>query len=228
METKVDGETYIKILKKNEQEQNIENTKVEDVKVKDSNKEKEACSEKTAKNNSEKRKHNESVEKKNKNKEAKHVKDKEAKNKHIKTNGKEDKNKTYKKNKRNEKNKQNKKNKKGHKKHNVRAKVEANKGAGSHPAVGEYSKIYSGVTTAYLAKGRTARMGPARRGVVAADPRVFPYGTKLYVEGYGHCVVGDKCGAACKGSVLVDVCLNSNAECSRWGRRKTNIYVLNK
>ncbi len=95
------------------------------------------------------------------------------------------------------------------------------------PIPKEYSKVYHGTATAYVAKGRTARMGPARVGVVAANPKVFPYGTKLYVEKYGHCVVGDKCGAACRGSsVIVDVCFKTEKECRAWGRRKVNVYVI--
>ena len=87
-------------------------------------------------------------------------------------------------------------------------------------------KVLCGYSTAYVAKGRTSRMGPARVGVVAVNPKVIPYGTKLFIEGYGNCVAGDLCGAACKGKVLVDVCLKTNAECKAWGRKKVKVYIL--
>ncbi len=87
-------------------------------------------------------------------------------------------------------------------------------------------KVLKGVATAYLAKGNTARMGPARPGVVAADPKVLPYGTRVYITGYGPAVVGDKCGAACRGTVLVDVCLKTSAQCRAWGRKPVTVYVL--
>ena len=35
--------------------------------------------------------------------------------------------------------------------------------------------------TAYCLKGRTASGGGVRRGIVAADPRVLPLGTKIYI-----------------------------------------------
>ena len=47
----------------------------------------------------------------------------------------------------------------------------------------------------------TATGTQARRGVVAVDPRVFPYGTKFYIPGYGVGVAED-CGGAIKGNKL--------------------------
>ena len=87
-------------------------------------------------------------------------------------------------------------------------------------------KFFVGYSTAYLARGKTSRMGPARFGVVAVDPKLIPYRTKLFIEGYGHCVAGDLCGAACKGKVLVDVCFKTAAQCRAWGRRKVKVYIL--
>ncbi len=87
-------------------------------------------------------------------------------------------------------------------------------------------KKLNGQATAYAARGRTARMGNARRGIVAANPKVLAYNTKVYIPGYGFAVVGDYCGAACKGKVLVDVCLGSIAECRAWGRKNVTVYVL--
>lgn len=87
-------------------------------------------------------------------------------------------------------------------------------------------KKISGRATAYAARGRTARMGNARRGIVAANPKVLPYNTKVYIPGYGFAVVGDYCGAACKGKVLVDVCLDSIGECRAWGNKGVTVYIL--
>lgn len=92
--------------------------------------------------------------------------------------------------------------------------------------VGKVVKVLQGIATAYVAKGRTARMGPARYGVVAVNPKVIPYGSWLYIPGYGECRAGDLCGAACKGKVLVDLCFNTEAECRAFGRRKVTVYIL--
>ena len=88
----------------------------------------------------------------------------------------------------------------------------------------KYKKVLSGVATAYPAKGRTARMGPARPGIVAVDPKVIPLGTRLFIPGYGHCVAGDICGAARKGKVLIDLCMPTEAACRQFGRRRVPVY----
>lgn len=87
-------------------------------------------------------------------------------------------------------------------------------------------RVLCGYSTAYVAKGRTARLGPAKFGVVAVNPKVIPYGTKLFIEGYGTCVAGDMCGAACRGKVLVDVCFKTKEQCRAWGKRKVKIHIL--
>lgn len=53
---------------------------------------------------------------------------------------------------------------------------------------------------------------------------MIPYGTKLYIEGYGVAVAND-CGGAVKGNVI-DLYMNSTSECIQWGRRYKKVYVL--
>lgn len=77
--------------------------------------------------------------------------------------------------------------------------------------------------------GRTATGTLARRNVngfssIAVDPRVIPYGTKLYVEGYGYAIAEDT-GGAIKGNTI-DVYFNSAEDCSNWGVRYINVYIL--
>lgn len=74
------------------------------------------------------------------------------------------------------------------------------------------------------ATGRTACGLRAGYGVVAVDPRVVPLGTKLYVEGYGYAVAGDK-GSAIKGA-RIDLGFNTNREAMLFGRKKVNVHVL--
>ncbi|MBR1779671.1 MAG: G5 domain-containing protein [Clostridia bacterium] len=89
-----------------------------------------------------------------------------------------------------------------------------------------YVKTITGVTTAYCDKGRTSTGRKAQSGVVAVDPRVIPYGTKLFIPGYGYAVAGDTGGAMRSGKVLIDVWFSSNAECNAWGRRTKTVYIL--
>jgi 3D (Asp-Asp-Asp) domain-containing protein len=64
----------------------------------------------------------------------------------------------------------------------------------------------------------------ARYGMVAVDPRVIKLGTILYVEGYGMALAADT-GGAIKGN-RIDLCMATNAECIRFGRRKVTVHIL--
>ena len=72
--------------------------------------------------------------------------------------------------------------------------------------------------------GLTATGIPARRGVVAVDPRVIPLGTKLYIEGYGQALAADV-GGAIKGNI-VDLCFDTHEEAIRFGRRQVKVYIV--
>lgn len=83
--------------------------------------------------------------------------------------------------------------------------------------------------TAYCLKGRTASGGGVRRGIVAADPRVLPLGTKIYMDAgpySGTYVVADT-GGAVKGRIL-DVWVPNVAEARKFGRRKVTVRVLGR
>jgi 3D (Asp-Asp-Asp) domain-containing protein len=74
--------------------------------------------------------------------------------------------------------------------------------------------------------GVTATGLPARRGVVAVDPRVIPLGSVVYVEDYGVAVAADT-GGAIRGN-RVDLCFDTPREAYRWGRRTVRVYILRK
>ena len=59
--------------------------------------------------------------------------------------------------------------------------------------------------------------------LLLVNPRVIPYGTKLYIPGYGEAIAGDTGG----GSFLVDLWFPSKAECNAWGRKYMTVYILN-
>ncbi len=78
--------------------------------------------------------------------------------------------------------------------------------------------------TAYCLKGRTASGSGVRRGIVAADPRVLPLGTRISLNAgayTGSYVVADT-GGAIKGRKL-DIWVSSCSEARRFGRR--NVLV---
>ncbi|MDK2856655.1 MAG: hypothetical protein PWQ86_1868 [Bacillota bacterium] len=92
----------------------------------------------------------------------------------------------------------------------------------------QYVRVLEMVATAYCSQDQggdfTALGLPARRGIVAVDPRVIPLGTKLYVDGYGPAVAGDT-GSAIKG-LRIDLFVDSHREAVNFGRRRVKVYVL--
>ena len=88
-----------------------------------------------------------------------------------------------------------------------------------------YSKMIICEASAYYEPGGyTASGARARYGIIATDPRYIPMGTRMYIPGYGICVAGDT-GGAIKGNVI-DLHMNSHAECYAWGRRDVEVYIL--
>ncbi|MCL2497825.1 MAG: G5 domain-containing protein, partial [Symbiobacteriaceae bacterium] len=81
-----------------------------------------------------------------------------------------------------------------------------------HPGDRGYGITYSGM--------------PQGRGVVGADLSIFPIGTKLYVEGYGYCVVGDT-GGALIGRMRIDLGFATHQEAVDWALKvRTPVYLL--
>lgn len=85
----------------------------------------------------------------------------------------------------------------------------------------------SAISCGYWAKFHRTYTGMTpRRGIVAVDPRVIPFHTKLYIEGYGYGVAED-IGGAIKGN-HIDVFIPSLREARKWGRKKVRVYILPK
>jgi 3D (Asp-Asp-Asp) domain-containing protein len=87
---------------------------------------------------------------------------------------------------------------------------------GKRPGHPQYGITYSGVKV--------------RRGLVstiAADPKVFPIGTVLFIPGYGYGVVADT-GSAIKGR-KIDLYFETKKQVfKQWGKRKVVVHVLRK
>lgn len=100
-----------------------------------------------------------------------------------------------------------------------------------------YTKKITGTATAYTTDrgdsgAWTATGRRAQVGVVAVDPRVIPYGTKLWIVSadgkyvYGYAIAGDTGSAVRSGKVLVDLYYDTYGECTAFGRRQMNVYVI--
>lgn len=89
-----------------------------------------------------------------------------------------------------------------------------------------YGETFIGECTAYyFGNSATGAIGQrCHYGTCAVDPKVIPYGTKLYVEGYGTAIAND-CGGAVKGHII-DLYMRSTKECFQWGRRNRKVYIL--
>lgn len=64
----------------------------------------------------------------------------------------------------------------------------------------------------------------SENGTIAADTRYYPFGTKMYVKGYGWGVVEDR-GGAIKGPDRIDLYFDSHNDALHWGRRKVQVEI---
>ena len=98
-----------------------------------------------------------------------------------------------------------------------------------------YKSVITGASaTGYSAKpgAGTASGRKAVVGTVAVDPKVIPYGTKLYIASadgsfvYGYAIAADTGTALVQRVVDVDLFYATYAESCLNGRRAVNIYIL--
>ncbi len=82
--------------------------------------------------------------------------------------------------------------------------------------------------TAYTWTGNPTATGVYPRiGTIAADPKRFPYGTKVYVPGYGYGCIEDTGAFRDASYTQFDLYMDSEAECVIWGRKRNyKIYIL--
>lgn len=72
--------------------------------------------------------------------------------------------------------------------------------------------------------GITANGNAMRRGLVAVDTRVIPFGTRLYIEGYGYAIADDT-GGAIRGN-KIDLAMDTLEEAFQFGRRSVTVHIL--
>ena len=100
-----------------------------------------------------------------------------------------------------------------------------------------YVETVSCMVTAYTHTGHHTATGTWPRstrtyenpGTCAVVPDTFPYGSLLYVTGYGYCIAEDTGGFRHNSDRWnqIDVFMNTAPECSTWGRRRdVTVYVI--
>lgn len=99
-----------------------------------------------------------------------------------------------------------------------------------------YAELITGKASAYCpdCDGNTTATGVAAKpGYIAVNPKQIPYGTKMYIVSrdgkyvYGYAIAADTGGFAYNGSGrIVDLRMNNERQCSTFGVRSVNIYIL--
>ncbi|MCK5861138.1 MAG: 3D domain-containing protein [Candidatus Hydrogenedentes bacterium] len=72
--------------------------------------------------------------------------------------------------------------------------------------------------------GITASGTKAKPGTIAADTNHYPFGTVMYVPGYGYGRVEDR-GGSIKGPDIIDLFFKSRKEALEWGRKRVRVRV---
>nr|WP_317332774.1 G5 domain-containing protein [uncultured Romboutsia sp.] len=91
---------------------------------------------------------------------------------------------------------------------------------------GSNSRQMSVVATAYATGSITSTGTKPKWGTIAVDPKVIPYGTKIYIPKFDMTFTAEDCGGAIKGN-KIDIFMGSETEAYRWGRRTIDIHILN-
>lgn len=64
-----------------------------------------------------------------------------------------------------------------------------------------------------------------QKGTIAADTKYYPFGTEMYVPGWGWGIVEDR-GGAIKGPDRIDIYYRSHGRALEWGRKKVEVTTL--
>ena len=102
-------------------------------------------------------------------------------------------------------------------------------GGGLVQARPQRNAVFKVDVTAYCLVGETASGAYARRGIVAADPRVLPLGSRIRVQGLGRGLDGtyevEDTGREIKGREL-DIFMRDCGQAKAFGRRPARVRVL--
>lgn len=97
-----------------------------------------------------------------------------------------------------------------------------------------YKKHVTVQATAYTYTGHNCATGVAPKpGYIAVNPRIIPYGTKMYIKSsdgkyvYGYAIAADTGGFIKSRPTNVDLFFPTVASTNSFGRRNVEIYILN-
>ena len=96
-----------------------------------------------------------------------------------------------------------------------------------------YRRVYTGRCSAYSCGSTTSTGRRVKFGLVAVNPNIIPYGSRLYICSpngrvvYGYATAADTGGAAMSGRIIADLYYPSESQCEEFGSRTMNVYVLN-
>lgn len=80
--------------------------------------------------------------------------------------------------------------------------------------------------TAYSGDGITSTGKIPQVGrTIAVDPKVIPYGTRVYIPALGQTYIAEDCGGGIKGN-KIDIFMSSEEKCISWGVRNIEIKIL--
>jgi 3D (Asp-Asp-Asp) domain-containing protein len=116
----------------------------------------------------------------------------------------------------------------------VQCTIAANTASDILKRTAEVGDIFNVSCTAYTTERTddkiTATGTIAKVGTAAVDPRIIPYGTKMYIESadgswiYGYAIAED-CGGGIKGN-KIDLFFDTYDECIQFGVRKAVVYII--
>ena len=82
-------------------------------------------------------------------------------------------------------------------------------------------KSYAYYTGTITATGTVPTFGRT----IAVDPKVIPYGTRIYIPEFDKTFIAEDCGGGIIGN-KIDIYMNTKQECLNWGVRDITIYIL--
>lgn len=96
----------------------------------------------------------------------------------------------------------------------------------SNTQTGSIKRKINVVATAYTGYSTTSTGQKPVWGTIAVDPKVIPYGTKVYIPKFNKVFIANNTGGSIKEN-KIDIFMNTKKECYSWGRKNIEIHILN-